>query len=221
MAEPIRVIVELGPKGKKCAAFAIDWPGWNRGAKTEEAAVALHASYRARYRPIAELAGIAAEFDTAGAPEVMHRYVGTGSTDFWGISFAPSDLDLEPITAEAFERKLSLLNACWTFFDEVAASVTPELKKGPRGGGRDRDQIITHVVLNERDWAAQVGVDTSAEDIVTDDGRRDHRARYLVALREHWQAGTHGRSRNLLYLLRHTAYHTLDHAWEMQDKTLG
>jgi len=221
MAEPIRVIVELGPKGKKCAAFAIDWPGWNRGAKTEEVAVALHASYRARYRPIAELAGLVAEFDAAGEPEVVQRYVGPGSTDFWGISFALSPLDLEPITAEQLERKLTLLQACWTFFDQVAASVTPEMQKGPRGGGRDRDQIITHTLGNERAWAEKLGVETPPGALLTPEGRQEHRAQYVNAIRDFWQQGKKARTWSVPFLLRHTAYHTLDHAWEMEDKTLG
>jgi hypothetical protein len=32
--------------------------------------------------------------------------------------------------------------------------------------------------------------------------------------------GTLARTWPLRYLIRHTAYHTLDHAWEMEDKDL-
>ncbi|MBU6424259.1 MAG: hypothetical protein KGQ88_09515, partial [Chloroflexi bacterium] len=87
---PIRTVVERGPKGKKAVAFAIDWPGWSRGAKTPELALELLESYRERYRPVAVAAKMADEFDAAGGLKVVEDKVGTGSTDFWGISFSPS-----------------------------------------------------------------------------------------------------------------------------------
>jgi hypothetical protein len=36
---PVRTVIERGPKGKKAAAFAVDWPGWSRGARTPELAL--------------------------------------------------------------------------------------------------------------------------------------------------------------------------------------
>ena len=57
------------------------------------------------------------------------------------------------------ERAITLLRACWAFFDGVAARVSPEMRKGPRGGGRDRDRIIRHVIRKEsEDFAKQVGL---------------------------------------------------------------
>ena len=58
-----------------------------------------------------------------------------------------------------FDREITLLRACWAYFDGVAARVSPEMRKGPRGGGRDRDRIIRHVIRNEsEDFAKQVGL---------------------------------------------------------------
>ena len=37
MTGAIRVVLEVGPKGKRVVAVAPDWPGLVRGAKTEEA----------------------------------------------------------------------------------------------------------------------------------------------------------------------------------------
>src|SRR3990170_7786672 len=133
----VRAVVQRGPKGKKFAAFAVDWPGWSRGAKTPDAAVELLEAYRERYRPIARLAGLEAEFDRAGNLEIIEDHVGVGSTDFWGISFAPSSFELAPMPQDELERKLALLQAAWRHFDDVAASVSPELERGPRGGGRN------------------------------------------------------------------------------------
>src|SRR5689334_10625981 len=94
MTDCVRVAIESGKKGKKSAAFALDWPGWNRGGSSHEQAHANWADYRDRYRVIAERAGLVAEFDSQPGSEIVVNYEGTGSTDFWGISFAPSPFDI-------------------------------------------------------------------------------------------------------------------------------
>ena len=93
---PVRTVIERGPKDKRSVAFSIDWPGWSRGAKSAELALETLESYRERYRPIADLAGLAGEFDAAGPLEIVEERVGTGSTDFWGISFSPSATEQGP-----------------------------------------------------------------------------------------------------------------------------
>ena len=132
-AMPVRTVIDRGPKGKRSVAFAVDWPGWSRGAKSAELALETLASYRERYQPVATLAGMAGEFDAAGPLETVQNKVGTGSTDFWGISFSPSATEQEPMGEAELERKILLLRACWVFFDGVAARVSPEMRKGPRG----------------------------------------------------------------------------------------
>ena len=141
---PVRTVLERGPKGKKVVAFALDWPGWSRGAKTSEEALATLESYRQRYQRVATRARMTREFDEAGALKVIEDRVGTGSTDFWGISFSPSALEQGPMDDHEFTRKVKLLRACWSYFDDVAARVSPEMRKGIRGGGRERDEIIRH-----------------------------------------------------------------------------
>lgn len=221
---PVRTVIERGPKGKRSVAFGIDWPGWSRGGKTAELAMETLESYRERYRPIAELAGMAAEFDAAGPLEVVEDKVGTGSVDFWGISFSPSETEQGPMAEADFERGVTLLRACWTFFDAVAARVSPEMRKGPRGGGRDRDRIIRHTIRTEsEDFAKQVGLRIPEEAALTPDGLRRHRETYVEAMRA-YNAGEvtrRMRSWSLPYLIRHSAFHTLDHAWEMEDKNLS
>jgi hypothetical protein len=220
----VRTVVQHGPKRKKVAAFAIDWPGWSRGAKTPDAAVELLEAYRARYRPIARLAGQEPEFDAVGPLEIVEDHVGVGSTDFWGISFAPSSLEQAAMPDDELERKLTLLEAAWRFFDDVAARVSPELERGPRGGGRNRDEIVGHVLLWEQaDLARRVGVVWPAGEDRTPDGLRAHHGDYLAALRDYNAEGKMARGRNwtIALLVRHTAFHALDHAWEMEDKDLS
>ena len=220
---PIRTVIERGPKEKRAVAFGIDWPGWSRGARSAELALETLETYRERYRPVAGLAGLAGEFDTAGPLEITEDRVGTGSTDFWGISFSPSSTEHGPMTEAEIERGITLLRACWAFFDDVAARVSPEMRKGPRGGGRDRDRIIRHAIRTEsEDFAKQVGLRIAEEAALTPDGLQQHREAYVAAMRAYnaGEVSRRMRSWTLPFLIRHSAYHTLDHAWEMEDKDL-
>jgi hypothetical protein len=220
----VRSVIDRGPKGKRAVAFSLDWPGWSRGAKTPEDALAVMASYRDRYRPVAELAGMAGEFDAAGPIEVVEDKVGTGSTDFWAISFSPSASEQDPMGAAELERGITLLRACWAFFDDIASRVSAEMRKGPRGGGRDRDQIMRHTIrVESEDFATRVGLRIPEGAALTPDGLRQHRETYVAAMRS-YNAGEvtkRMRSWTLPFLIRHSAFHTLDHAWEMQDKDLS
>ena len=103
-----------------------------------------------------------AEFATITAVDVVEHYPGTGSTDFWGISFAFSSIDQQAMSSDELERELTLMRACWAFFDDVRSRVSAEMQKGPRGGGRDRDHIVRHTFATEQDWAKKLGVLTPA-----------------------------------------------------------
>lgn len=220
---PVRTVVEHGTKDKRSVAFSLDWPGWSRGAKTAEQALTTLEAYRVRYRPIAELAGMAAEFDAAGPLEIVEDRVGTGSTDFWGISFSPSSTEQGPMDAAELEHKIALLRAAWAFFDGVAARVSPEMRKGVRGGGRDRDHIIRHVMrVESMDFAAHVGLIVAEDAAVPRAAWPQYREDYVAAIRD-YNAGKVARQMRrwtLPFLVRHSAFHTLDHAWEMEDKDL-
>jgi hypothetical protein len=125
------------------------------------------------------------------------------------------------MSSKDLERELTLMQACWTFFDGVRGRVSAEMEKGPRGGGRDRDRIVRHVVGVEQDWATKVGVRTPENAVVTDhDGLIVYRDAYCRAIRTFHSEGKMARTWPLRYLIRHSAYHTMDHAWEMEDKDL-
>jgi len=220
MANRIRVTLETGPKGKKVAAVAPDWPGLERGAKTGEEAIEKLRAYLPRYSRVAKLASLDAEFDASEGVDVVEQYPGTGSTDFWGISFAFSSIDRQGMSADELERELRLMQACWAFFDDVRGRVSAELRKGPRGGGRDRDRIVLHLFANEQDWAKGLGVVTPDDAMLTAEGMKAHRDAYCQAIRNYHSQGKIAGKWPLRYLIRHTAFHTMDHAWEMEDKDL-
>jgi len=221
----MRVTLEIGPHGKKVVAVAPDWPGLERGAKTGEAAHERLRAYLPRYAPIAELAGMEAEFARVSTnTDVVEEYPGNGSTDFWGISFAFSNIDRQDMSKEELDRELTLMHGCWAFFDDVRARVSAELRQGPRGGGRQRDLIVRHVVRSEQeDFAKKVGLrrpELPPGLLPTDEDLSSQRTEYCASIRQYHADRKMARTWPLRYLIRHTAYHTLDHTWEMEDRDL-
>lgn len=222
MNDALRVVLEIGPKGKRVVAGATDWPGLDRWGKDEEGALANLHSYRPRYAPVAERAGMADAFARDERTDVVERYQGNTSTDWWGIAHVPSEVEREVLAPDELERRLSLLNACWSYFDEVAERVSADLRLGPRGGGWTRDEIIRHVHVNEAEqFTRKVGVRTPREVVLSSDGREAHRAETLDAIRAYNADGKiAGRSWSIQFLIRRIAHHLMDHAWEMQDRDL-
>ena len=96
------------------------------------------------------------------------------------------------------------------------------MQRGPRGGGRDRDTIIRHTVRTEsEDFAKRLGLRIPERSALTPKGLREYRKNYVAAMREYNAGeGKRMRSWNLPFLIRHSAFHTMDHAWEMEDKDL-
>jgi hypothetical protein len=215
------VLVEQPTRGRRWVAIAADWPGLERGGKSEDEAVAKLATYLPRYLPVAKRARLGDELAAQTQVDVIGRHPGVGSTDFWGISFAPSALDRTPFDAATFDRQVRLLRAAWAEFDATAARVSAELRPGPRGGGRSRDHIVRHVLANEGgDFSKRVNAMSELENLQTPAGLAHHRDRYVEAMRAWYAAGRPLGKWTIPYLLRHTAYHVLDHAWEMQDRDL-
>lgn len=221
MPAAVRVMVEQGKK--KAVASAFDWPGWDRGAKSEDEALAVLAAYRPRYAKVAKLAGLGKEFDATGKLKIVEHVKGTGMTDFYTLSFHSATREYRPMSEAECERKLALLRASWTYFDDVASKVSSELRKGPRGGGRDRDRIIRHANGAEIvEFAPKVGVKTSEDAWQKPTSKKlwSHREKFVAAIRDYNAHRTPIRAWTLQFLIRHSAYHMLDHAWEMEDRDL-
>lgn len=218
VADPVRVMLERGKK-KRVVACAFDWPGWDRSARIGEDVLAILAAYRSRYAKVAALAGYGVEFGATGELEVVERLEGIGMTDFYGLSGRTAAPEYDPMTELEYERKIALLRASWSTFDDVAAHVPPELRKGPRGGGRDRDQIIRHVNGAEiYEFAPKVGVKVPLETRDDADALRAYRETFVDAIREHHARGESAGSWVLQFLIRRCAWHMLDHAWELEDR---
>jgi len=62
---------------------------------------------------------------------VVERLEEIGMTDFYGLSGRAAALpENDRMTEAECERKIALLRASWSIFDDVAARVSPELRKG-------------------------------------------------------------------------------------------
>ena len=157
MVAAIPIYVERGDK--KVFACSIDFPGWCRGAKTEELAVEALAAYASRYAEVAKRAKVAfpAPAKVGERFEVVERVKGKGATDF-GIPHEIPKADAEPLTARQAARQVELMRAAWAVLDAVAKASPAELRKGPRGGGRDRDKMLDHVLGAEAAYARKLGV---------------------------------------------------------------
>jgi hypothetical protein len=224
MDNSIRVMVEFGKK-KRTVGVAFDWPGWDRSGKSEDDALRVLEAYRPRYARVAALAGLADEFGTIGEFAIVERLVGIGMTDYYGVSGRWAEPEQDHISETACERKIALLEASWSTFDAVASRVSPELRKGPRGGGRDRDEIVRHANGAEiYEFAPKVGVRVPLETRQDPEQLRGYREAFCSGIREFnargAPAGVVGKW-PVQFLIRRCAWHMLDHAWEMEDRDLS
>jgi hypothetical protein len=201
-------------------AGAMDWPGLDRWGTSEDDAVEKLLSYVPRYVGVAERAGLASAFARARDVEVVERVPGSSSTDFWGIAHVPSEIERDVLSAANLERRLDLLQACWAYFDDVVRRAPHELRPGPRSAGRSRDQIIRHVYLNEPEqFSRKVEVRTPLEEVLAPGGLASHRREYLGAIRAYNAHGKPARTWPIQFLVRRTAHHVMDHAWEVEDRS--
>ena len=212
MAITIRVVVESTPK--KVFVSALDWPGLARGGRDEAAAVEALLAALPRYAAVARLAGQA--FDADARFEVVERLEGDAGTAF-GVPATIAAADRAPADAGEAERLAEIVEAAWVTLDRVAAAAPEALRKGPRGGGRDRDKVVAHVVDAEAAYAQMMGRKHRPVDAVAVAAMR---ADLLTVLHQP-SDGTPlaGRRWPARYAARRIAWHALDHAWEIEDRT--
>jgi hypothetical protein len=210
----IAVSIETAPK--KTFATAVDWPGWSRSGKTEEQALEALAASASRYALVANEAG---EAFAAEDYDVVEQAGGGSGTDF-GVPSSITDLDRKPVTAAEASRLARLVEAAWIVFDRVAAAAPAELRKGPRGGGRDRDKMIGHVVESDWYYARELGIRQRQPDPTDQAAIEASRAAVLEVLRQPSKGSPLAdRKWPPRYAARRIAWHALDHAWEMEDRT--
>ena len=215
-AERLAVALESTPR--KTFASALDWPGWSRSAKTPELAIEALLAYAPRFAPVVGAAGLMLPplFDV----DVIDRVEGDSGTTFGVPSYMTHEADARPVNRAEAARLAPIVEAAWAYFDGVAAKAPAELRKGPRGGGRDRDKIVGHV--NESDWyyAREIGLHAKQPDPHDPAAVRAQRVAMLDALRQPSDGSPFADRRwPLRYAARRIAWHALDHAWEIEDRS--
>jgi hypothetical protein len=210
---------------KRSFASAIAWPGWSRGGKSPDAAIAALVEYAPRYAAVARRGGIAFEAP-AGVDDItiIERLRGDGSTEF-GIPGVAARAEEAPIGPD-LERLVALLRAAWATFDAAAAAAKGRrLRTGPRGGGRDLGRMVDHVRDAEVAYLSKLGSRAPAASDRPADARmaalREAFVDALTALSRGEPVPTPSRTQKLWsprYAVRRTAWHVLDHAWELEDR---
>jgi hypothetical protein len=218
MTTSIAVTIEATPK--RTFASAADWPGWSRSGKTEELAVEALAASAARYAAVASAAGddFPASVDVADL-HVVERAQGGAGTEF-GVPSHPTDHDRRGLDAAAAARLVAIVRAAWDLFDRTAAAAPAELRKGPRGGGRDTWKIVGHVLESDRAYANELGIklkQPAADDPAAIEAMRTAVLEVLDSARDGEPIA--GRRWPARYAAHRIAWHALDHAWEIEDRT--
>jgi hypothetical protein len=222
----IKIFVESGKK--KVFTGAIDWPGWSRGGRHENSALQALFDYAPRYAQVLK----SQEIDFRPPAEitdfsVVERHVGNVTTDF-GAPAIELDADQAPLDQAEFERFRKILEGCWESFDfAMEAATGKELRKGPRGGGRDLEKIIEHVIDADRSYLSRLAWKYERDASLTQAEELSRsREAILNALEVAVTEGLpeRGPRGGIIwpprYFIRRVAWHVLDHAWEIEDRIL-
>ena len=221
----VEVYLEVGTR--RAFAGATGWPGWNRSGRDEDRALEALLASAPRYA--AAVQGVSPRFvapASAADLEVVERLGGDATTDF-GAPSIPPEADLAPVDRRELVRLQTLLEMAWAALDRAAgAAEGVELTTGPRGGGRVLDAIVAHVIGAETSYVARLAgprprIDeadprASAEMVRIAVQEALTRA-VLEGLPETGPRG--GAIWSPRYFVRRTAWHALDHAWEIEDRS--
>ena len=215
----VRVVLEVA--ARRSFASALDWPGWSRSGRSPGEALEQLVGYGTRYARIAKSAKVELTAPTTTRDlEVVERLRGGSGTEF-GVPSTSADAESAVFTASDLDRLIRLLKAGWRAFDRAAgAAEGPQLRLGPRGGGRQAPAMVEHVREAEAAYLHQLGRKTDPSSSMDDLRRAFVEALRLRAtdvplpepnkVRSPWQPA---------YAIRRSAWHAVDHAWEIEDRS--
>ncbi|HEY2917263.1 MAG TPA: hypothetical protein VGI98_08655 [Candidatus Limnocylindrales bacterium] len=210
----IRVAIEA--VAKRAFASAVDWPGWSRSAKSRDLAIEALLAYQERYARVAQVAGMLLPRGTLEV-HVDEEADGGAATEF-GVPGAIAEADREPLDVVEAARRSNLVAAAWRDFDAIAAAAPEALRKGPRGGGRDRTKVVEHVVLSDHGYCRELGLRLPAPDPADAASVAAMRDAMLEVLRRPSDGSPIEKRWPARYAHRRIAWHALDHAWEIEDR---
>ena len=222
-----KTFIEYGKK--KTFVGAIDWPGWCRWGRNENEATEAFLAYGIRYRKVIENTSLSFEIPrNENELSVVERHEGDVTTDFGAPSIL-LDYDKLPMGREEYRESEAILTACWKFLDETIERATgKELRKGPRGGGRDLEKIIEHVLAADDQYLRKLAWKHKRE-------KQNSQHEELMRMRQGVFGALEVAERGELpekgprggtiwsprFFVRRVAWHTLDHAWEIEDRIVN
>lgn len=216
----LAVYLEIGPR--RTFAGAVEWPGWCRSGSGEDAALEALVAYGTRYRSAMGTAGRGLVLPKSlRGLTVAERLAGDATTDF-GAPAARPVADDRPLEGAELSRQVRILEACWSAFDRAAdAAAGAVLRTGPRGGGRDVEKMRAHVADGDAGYLSRLGGKLSRDS--GGDAEELHSV-YVetVTARSRGDVPDRGPRGGLRwparYAIRRSAWHALDHAWEIEDR---
>ena len=211
----LHIVVETGPK--KSFASVVEYPGWSRSGKTPELAVEAVLAYAPRYAPVAAEAGSPISTDDVAA-DIVETLEGDAGTAF-GVPSLVASHEREPLDLAEAGRRAALVDAAWRHFDATVAAAPAELRKGPRGGGRDTAEIVEHVIASDHGYTRQLGLKLAAPNPDDPEAVTAQRLAMLEVLRQPSDGEPITKRWTTGYAARRIAWHALDHAWEIEDRS--
>jgi hypothetical protein len=209
-------------------AGSVDWPGWCRSGRDEKSALKALLSYKLRYGIVLLKTNIGFVPPSGDVRiNIVERLKGGAGTDYGAPEKIPT-FDYQPVNADDLIRLQTVLRACWLAFDDIAQdAVGKELRLGPRGGGRQFDKILWHVIHAESAYLSRLGGKFKTDETGNPSGEYGLlRQAVLETLNQaaNGEIPTKGPRGGLRwtprYFVRRTAWHILDHAWEIQDRLI-
>lgn len=225
-SDTIQVYIEQGTR--RAFACSIDWPGWCRIGRDEDAALKALVDYGQRYAQILHSAHIPFQAPAAASALVVgERLAGNSTTDFGAPDVTPTH-DTQPLDDAALQRFQMLLQAYWQAFDAAfSMAAGKSLRLGPRGGGRDLDGVVRHVLDVDRSYLARLAwKQKRSETVDLPEQLRQTRQDVLSALERAARGDlpTRGPRGGVLwtprYFVRRLGWHVLDHVWELEDRVM-
>jgi len=215
----IEVYLEIGKK--KTFACAVDWPGWTRSGRDEAGALKALLESGSRYARALDAARLDFQVPAdASAFVVAERLEGNATTDMGTPGLVPA-IDARPVDDAELHRLQSILRTCWQVLDATVESAQGKtLRTGPRGGGRALDGIVEHVRGGEAGYCSSLG--GKIPPTATNEEARQIVLDTLIASAHGEIAafGPRGGKRwPPRYFVRRSAWHVLDHAWEIEDRS--
>ena len=228
MARPSkRINIYLEAGSKKTFAGAIDWPGWARSGPDEPSAIQSLFEYGRRYQQVvaATQPGFRAPSEVSKF-DVVERLEGNSTTDFGAPDASPSQ-DTAPVGQVELLRFQNLLKGAGrrlTGWSRQPRARSCTRDPGAAGGTLNKSSAMCSA-LRQPIWGGSDGNSRRMKSetwIRKSPGRRRGVLMALAAsVRGELPArgprrGLHWRPR---YFVRRVAWHVLDHAWEIEDRS--